>query len=76
MQWPRRWAGWPSSAPDRDLRLFVLFNAVMGVRPDVVEGMSGPRGRQGHGLLLMALGGAVVFFVIGLIIGKLNTGKR
>jgi hypothetical protein len=53
--------------------LFVLLNAVMGVRPHVVEGMSGPNGK-GMMYLLMAVGGAVVFFVIGLIIGKMNAG--
>jgi hypothetical protein len=55
--------------------LFVLLNAVMGVRPQVVAGMSGP-GHNGMVYLLMALGGAAVFFVIGLVIGKMNTGKR
>jgi len=55
--------------------LFALLNAVMGVRPAVVAGMSGP-GKNGMVYLLMALGGAVVFFVIGLIIGKLGTSKR
>ena len=37
--------------------------------------MSGP-GKNGMVYLMMALGGAVVFFVIGLIVGKLGTSKR
>jgi hypothetical protein len=55
--------------------LFVLLNAVTGVRPSVVASMSGP-GKNGMVYLMMAFGGAVVFFVIGLIVGKLGTSKR
>jgi len=53
--------------------LFVLLNAVMGVRPAMVATMSGPGGK-GMVYLMMALGGAVLFFVIGLIIGKMGAG--
>ncbi|MDB5323624.1 MAG: hypothetical protein JWN40_5255 [Phycisphaerales bacterium] len=53
--------------------LFVLLNAVMGVRPAMIAGMSGPTGK-GMVYLLMALGGAALFFVIGLIIGKMGAG--
>jgi hypothetical protein len=59
--------------------LFVLFNAVMGVHPSIVAGMSGPgKAGEGQGMIYlgMAAGGAVVFFVIGLIIVKLGTTKR
>jgi hypothetical protein len=56
--------------------IFVVLNAAIGVRPDVVAGMSGP-GKTGEGkgmiYLLVALAGAAVFFVIGLVIGKMAT---
>jgi len=55
--------------------LFVLLNAVMGVRPSVIEGMTGPNGK-GLMYLGMAAGGAVVFFVIGMIIGRIGAPKR
>jgi hypothetical protein len=59
--------------------IYVVLNAVTGVRPGIVEGMSGP-GKTGEGkgmiYLLMAAGGAVVFFVIGLIIGKMAPAGR
>jgi len=55
--------------------IFVVLNAAVGVRPDIVAGMSGP-GKTGEGkgmvYLLMALGGAAVFFVIGLVVGKMG----
>jgi hypothetical protein len=55
--------------------IFVMINVVMGVRPSVIQGMSGPAGK-GMVYLMMAFGGAILFFVIGLIIGKLGTSKR
>jgi hypothetical protein len=55
--------------------LFVLLNAVTGVRPSVVASMSGAGGK-GTVYLIMAFAGAAVFFVIGLIVGKLGTAKR
>jgi hypothetical protein len=59
--------------------IFVLLNAAQGVRPDIVAGMSGP-GKTGEGkgmfYLLAALGGAVVFFVVGLVIGKMSPAPR
>jgi hypothetical protein len=55
--------------------LFVLLNAVMGVRPSVVQGMSGPEGK-GYMYLGAAAAGAVVFFVIGMIIGRLGTSTK
>ena len=59
--------------------IYVLLNAVSGVRPDLVAGMSGP-GKTGEGkgmiYLLLAFGGAIVFFVIGLIIGKMAPQRR
>jgi len=55
--------------------LFVLLNAVMGVRPSVIQGMSGPNGK-GMMYLGMAVGGAIVFFVIGMIIGRLGTSAK
>ena len=57
----------------------VLINSVMGVRPDLVAKMSGPdKAGEGQGMMYIALAGGllVVFFVIGLIIGKLGTSKR
>ena len=55
--------------------LFVLLNAVMGVRPSVIQGMSGPNSK-GYMYLGMAAVGAVVFFVIGMIIGRLGTSAK
>ena len=59
--------------------IFVLLNAVQGVRPDLVAGMSGP-GKTGEGKGMMFLGaafvGAIVFFVIGLVIGKMGGPAR
>jgi hypothetical protein len=55
--------------------LFVLLNAVMGVRPAIVQGMTGPNG-NGLMYLGMAAGGAVVFFVIGMVIGRIGAPKR
>ncbi len=55
--------------------LFVLLNAVTGVRPSMVASMSGAGGK-GTVYLIMAFAGAAVFFVIGLIVGKLGTAKR
>jgi len=55
--------------------LFVLLNAVAGVRPQVIQGMSGPKG-NGMAYLGMAAVGAIVFFIIGMVIGKMGTSKR
>jgi len=55
--------------------LFVLLNAVSGVRPSVISKMSGPNG-SGMVYLLMTLGGAAIFFVIGLIVGKMGGPAR
>jgi hypothetical protein len=56
--------------------IYVLLNAVSGVRPELVAGMSGP-GKDGNGKGMMYFGaafvGAIVFFVIGLIIGKMSS---
>jgi hypothetical protein len=51
--------------------LFVLLNAVSGVRPSIISKMSGPQG-NGMMYLIIAFGGAAVFFVIGLIVGKIG----
>jgi hypothetical protein len=59
--------------------IFVLLNAVMGVRPDTVAKMSGPdKAGAGKGMiyLLFGAGGALIFFIVGLIVGKLGTSKR
>lgn len=59
--------------------IFVLINSIMGVRPEAVAKMSGPdKLGEGSGMIYMGMGAAVlvVCFVIGLIIGKLGTGKR
>jgi hypothetical protein len=60
--------------------IYVLLNAAVGVRPDIVAGMSGPgKTGEGKGMIYfgMAVAGAVIFFVIGLIIGKLGpAGKQ
>jgi hypothetical protein len=57
--------------------IYVVLNAVTGVRPDIVAGMSGAKA-DGKGMIYlgMALGGAVLFFVIGLIIGKMGGPAR
>lgn len=57
--------------------IFVLGNVLMDARPDFVTKMSGPAG-DGKGMVYVAMGaaGAVVFFVIGLIIGKIGTSRR
>ena len=55
--------------------LFVLLNAVAGVRPSVITKMSGPQG-NGMMYLIIAFGGAAVFFVIGLIVGKMGAPAR
>jgi hypothetical protein len=59
--------------------IFVLINSIMGVRPETVAKMSGPdKLGEGNGMVYMGMGAGilVVCFVIGLIIGKLGTGKR
>jgi hypothetical protein len=59
--------------------IYVLLNAVSGVRPELVASMSGP-GKDGNGkgmiYLLIALGVGVVMFVIGLIAGKMAAPSR
>jgi hypothetical protein len=59
--------------------IYVLLNAVSGVRPELVAGMSGP-GKDGNGkgmiYLLIAAGVGIVFFVIGLIAGKMAPQQR
>jgi hypothetical protein len=59
--------------------IFVLLNSIMGVRPEIVAKMSGPdKLGEGSGMIYLAMGAGllVVCFIIGLIIGKLGTGKR
>jgi hypothetical protein len=59
--------------------IFVLLNAVMGVRPEIVSKMSGPdKAGAGKGVTYLAFagGGALLFFIVGLFIGKLGTSKR
>jgi len=59
--------------------IFVLINYVMGVRPEMVAKMSGPDVKgAGQGMTWLGAGAGIliVFFVIGLIIGKLGTAKR
>ncbi len=57
--------------------IFVLANVVMGVQPKFVKEMTGPAS-QGKGTMYLigALGVAVLFFVIGLIVGKLGSSRR
>lgn len=55
--------------------IFVLANVLLGVRPKFVQEMSGPEGK-GMVYLAMAAGGLVLFFVVGLIVGKLGSSKR
>jgi hypothetical protein len=56
---------------------FVMLNVIMGVRPEFVTKLSGKLS-EGKGMqyLMMVFGGAILFFVIGLIIGKMTTSKR
>jgi hypothetical protein len=57
--------------------IFVMLNIVMGIRPAFVSTLSGKLSEgKGTTYLMMVLGGAILFFVIGLIIGKLGTSKR
>lgn len=55
--------------------IFVLANILLGVRPKFVQEMAGPEGK-GMVYLAMAGGGLVLFFVIGLIVGKLGSSRR
>jgi hypothetical protein len=57
--------------------LFVLGNAIVGVRPEIVTKLSGKLA-EGKGMtyFLIAVGGAVLFFIVGLFVGKMGTSKR
>jgi hypothetical protein len=57
--------------------IFVLLNYAMGVRPDLVSKMSGPdKMGEGKGVIYLGMmfGGALVAFIIGMIIGKTGGG--
>lgn len=56
--------------------MFVLGNYLAGVRPQFVADMTGKPDSKGLIYLAIAGAGLLVFFVIGLIIGKLGTSKR
>jgi hypothetical protein len=55
--------------------LFVLTNAITGVRPDWLKKMSGPAG-SGYVYLAMGAGICLVMFIIGLVIGKMGPSRR
>jgi len=53
----------------------VLGNYLMGVRPEFIAKMGQPGG-NGMVYLLLGVGALIVFFVVGLIVGKLGTSRR
>jgi hypothetical protein len=56
--------------------IFVLLNVISGVRPHVVSTLSG-KAADGKGMVYLGIAfvGAIVFFVIGLLVGKVSGGS-